>query len=81
MLFRSLKEDLLVNYGLDIATETMLNTELESLSSKLKGSSRDVSKKNEEINKLKNFARELSELNYNYTQVRAQKDRNTYNRN
>ena len=77
----ALKEDLLVNYGLDIATETMLNTELESLSSKLKGSSKEVSKKNEEINKLKDFLRELDELKFNYVHFKKQKELELLNNN
>lgn len=76
-----LKEDLLVNYGLDIATDKSLNTELKSLLSKLEKVSKDISEKNKEINKLKDFARELGELKHNYIQFKQQKDRNTHNRN
>ena len=76
-----LKEDLLVNYGLDIATDKSLDTELKSLLSKLEKVSKDISEKNKEINKLKDFARELGELKHNYIQFKQQKDRNTHNRN
>lgn len=75
------KEDLLVNYGLDIATDKSLDTELKSLLSKLEKVSKDISEKNKEINKLKDFARELGELKHNYIQFKQQKDRNTHNRN
>ena len=71
-----LKEDLLVNSGLDIATEAMLKTELESLSSKLKFASTNVSEKSKDINKLKEFARELDELKQNYP-VQKTMDRRT----
>ena len=76
-----LKEDLLVNYGLDIATDKSLDTELKSLLSKLEKVSKDISEKNKEINKLKDFARELGELKHNYIQFKQPKDRNTHNRN
>lgn len=76
-----LKEDLLVNYGLDIATDKSLDTELKLLLSKLEKVSKDISEKNKEINKLKDFARELGELKHNYIQFKQPKDRNTHNRN
>lgn len=75
-----LKEDLLVNYGLDVAKDKTLNVELKSLYSKLEIASINVSEKNKDVNKLKDFARELDELKYNYTQFQQQKGRNFQNR-
>jgi len=71
-----IKEDLLVNYGLDIETNEELNTQLKSLSSELQIACKDVSEKNTDVNKLKDFARELDELKYNYFLFVAQKEVN-----
>ena len=62
-----LKESLLVSYGLDIATDEALNTELKLFSNKLEKVSKKISEKNKDVNKLKDFAQELDELKHNYS--------------